>query len=78
MSKRTSPSAAEKAEAQTYRKPRADIYTLLLSLAMIALIVASTMLWLTMSEYNKEIKLTDTERPSIASGILDKEQGRAR
>ena len=56
MSKRTSPSAAERAEPQVYRKPRADIYTLLLSIALIALILASVALWMVMNQYNKEIK----------------------
>ena len=58
MSKRASPtpSAAERAEPQVYRKPRADVYTVLLSIALIAVAIAATVLWLTMGQYHDEIK----------------------
>lgn len=50
------PSAAERAEPQVYRKPRADVYTVLLSIALIAIGIAATALWLTMAQYKYEIK----------------------
>jgi hypothetical protein len=43
------------AEPQIYRKPRADIYTVMLSVALIAVALAATALWMTMNEYNKMI-----------------------
>jgi hypothetical protein len=46
---------AKQAEAQVYRKPRADIYTVMLSIALIAVALAATALWMTMNEYNKMI-----------------------
>lgn len=52
MSKRASPpSAAEQAEPQVYRKPRANVYTVLLSIALIAVGIAATALWLAMAQY---------------------------
>jgi hypothetical protein len=50
------PKPAERAEPQVYRKPRADVYTVLLSLALIAVATAATVLWLTMAQYHYEIK----------------------
>ena len=44
------------AESQVYRKPRADIYTVMLSIALIVAALAATALWMTMSEYHYEIK----------------------
>jgi hypothetical protein len=59
MSKRASPAnPAEPAEPQVYRKPRADVYTVLLSIALIAVGIAATALWLTMAQYKYEIKAT--------------------
>jgi hypothetical protein len=49
-------SRAKPAEPQVYRKPRADIYTVMLSVALIAAALASTALWMTMGEYHNEIK----------------------
>jgi hypothetical protein len=57
MSKRVSPpSAVEQAEPQVYRKPRADVYTVLLSIALIAIGIAAAALWMTMAQYKYEIK----------------------
>jgi hypothetical protein len=55
------PSAAKAAAAgaapQEYRKPRADIYTVLLVVALLMLILATTALWMTMKEdYDNMIK----------------------
>ena len=47
---------AELAQTQVYRKPRADIYTVLLTIALSALVIGSGVLWATMFDYNKEIK----------------------
>jgi hypothetical protein len=49
------PKPAKVAEPQVYRKPRADIYTVMLSVALIAVAIAATALWMTMNEYNKMI-----------------------
>jgi hypothetical protein len=48
-------SRAKSAEPQVYRKPRADIYTVMLSIALITVAIAATALWMTMNEYNKMI-----------------------
>jgi len=56
MSKQ-SQAPAKSAAAEEYRKPRADVYTLLLVVALIALLVGTAALWMTMKEnYNNEIK----------------------
>ncbi len=55
MSKRT-PNPAKSDAAQEYRKPRADVYTVLLVIAIAMLVVGTMMLWWTMKEYNYEIK----------------------
>jgi heme-binding NEAT domain protein len=47
---------AKPAEPQVYRKPRADIYTVMLSIALIVAALAATALWMTMSDYHYEIK----------------------
>jgi hypothetical protein len=49
MSKRK-PAPAKPAAPQEYRKPRADIYTLLLVVALLALILGTAALWMTMKE----------------------------
>ena len=43
-------------EPQVYRKPRADIYTVMLSIALIAVALAAAGLWMTMGDYHYEIK----------------------
>jgi hypothetical protein len=56
MSKRTS-SPAKADVAQEYRKPRADVYTVLLVIALLAILVATGALWMTMKDdYNNDIK----------------------
>jgi hypothetical protein len=56
MFKRSSPSAVETAEPQVYRKPKADIYTLMLSIALIVIVLATCVLWMVMKVYNYETK----------------------
>ena len=60
MSKRTQnppKSAASQTGPQEYRKPQADVYTVLLVVALAMLITATVALWMTMKEdYNNEIK----------------------
>ena len=60
MSKRTSPksakSAASRAVPQEYRKPRADVYTVLLVVALIAIALGTAALWMTMKDYEYMIK----------------------
>ena len=62
MSKRTSPksaksSAAQAAAPQEYRKPQADVYTVLLVVALIAIALGTAALWMTMKEdYEYTIK----------------------
>jgi hypothetical protein len=57
MSKQSSPSTTEKAEPQVYRKPQADVYTVMLSIALIVIILATVVLWRgVMKDYNYEIK----------------------
>jgi len=54
-----SESAAEPVEpvqAQVYRKPRADVYTVLLSIALLAVILAAVSLWMVMRDYGYTIK----------------------
>jgi hypothetical protein len=56
MSKRTQ-SPAKTAAPEEYRKPRADVYTVLLVVALIAVLLATAVLWMTMKEdYHNEIK----------------------
>ena len=55
MSKRTQ-SSAKSAAPQEYRKPRADVYTLLLVVALMILILATAALWKTMDDYQDLIK----------------------
>ncbi len=56
MSKRASASTAKETEPRIYRKPRADVYTVMLSIALIAVSIAATALWLVMGQYHNEIK----------------------
>ncbi len=48
--------AAKPAESQVYRKPKADIYTVMLSIALIVAALAATALWMTMADYHYETK----------------------
>ena len=60
MSKRTqSPLSRRPRQAapQEYRKPQADVYTVLLVVALAMLVIATAALWMTMKDdYNNEIK----------------------
>jgi ferric-dicitrate binding protein FerR (iron transport regulator) len=60
MSKRTrNPArpAATEAASREYRKPRADVYTVLLVVALLMLLLGTAALWMRMKEdYNYEIK----------------------
>jgi hypothetical protein len=49
-------SATAQAVTQEYRKPQADLYTLLLVVALLMLILATAILWMTMKEYDYQIK----------------------
>ena len=57
MSKRTPKPAKPAATAQEYRKPRADVYTVLLFVAVTMLAFGAAALWMLMKDdYNSEIK----------------------
>ena len=59
MSKRTqnpAKSAATQAGPQEYRKPRADVYTVLLVVALLIILLATAVLWMTMNKYDDMIK----------------------
>jgi len=43
-------------QAPRYRKPRADLYTMLLLIAWLAILLGTLMLYLEMKEYNFEFK----------------------
>ena len=43
-------------EAPLYRKPQADVYTVLLVIALLGLILATSVLWLVMGQYDYSIK----------------------
>jgi hypothetical protein len=43
-------------EVHVYRKPRADVYTMLLVIALLALIVGILALYAYMAEYNMDFK----------------------
>lgn len=45
-----------KAEAVVYRKPRANVFTVLLIISLLALILGTTLLWMDMAKYNYEFK----------------------
>jgi hypothetical protein len=49
MSKQKQPAAKPQA-VQEYRKPRADVYTVLLVVALLALLLATAALWMSMKE----------------------------
>lgn len=48
--------AAENSAPQVYRKPRADVFTMLLVIALIAIITATVVLWQLMADYEYKIK----------------------
>ena len=50
------PKAVPQAAPEEYRKPRADVYTVLLVVALLMLVSATVALWMTMKEYNHMIK----------------------
>jgi hypothetical protein len=47
----TPKSAVAQAATQEYRKPQADVYTVLLVVALLMLITATVALWMTMKDY---------------------------
>ncbi len=51
-----SPAASAKKTGGPYRKPRADVYTVLLIIAMIALLVGILCLWAEMDAYEWKLK----------------------
>ena len=55
MSSQASPSTSD-SEAPLYRKPQADVYTVLLVIALLSLILATSVLWLVMGQYDYSIK----------------------
>jgi hypothetical protein len=63
---------AAPAEPQVYRKPAADVYTVLLSIALIALAIATTSLWMVMRGYDYTIKGGPSptwNRPAAPAGL---------
>lgn len=48
--------AGENSGPQVYRKPRADIFTMLLVIALLAIITATVVLWQLMAEYEYKFK----------------------
>ncbi len=56
MSTPTSPKFDEQPEAPRFRKPRADVYTVLLVISLLAIILATVVLWLVMQTYDYKIK----------------------
>ena len=56
MSTPTSAKAGKQPVSQFYRKPRADVYTVLLVVALLAIILATVVLWQMMGEYENKIK----------------------
>ncbi len=48
--------AAPEAASQEYRKPRADVYTVLLVVALLIIVLATVFLWMSMKEYDYMIK----------------------
>jgi hypothetical protein len=59
----TSPKSSDEPVQQFYRKPRADVFTVLLVIALLAIILATTVLWLVMQDY--QYKLKDGPRPVV-------------
>ena len=56
MSTQLSPKSSDPSGEQVYRKPRADVYTVLLLIALIALILATVALWALMGDYDNKFK----------------------
>jgi hypothetical protein len=55
---------------QLYRKPRADVLTVLLVIAFLAILLATLALWQTMKDYNYKLKGGPSvlrERPAASS-----------
>lgn len=50
------PKSSNDAAGGTYRKPRADLYTILLVIALLAILTAILFLYLHMQSYNFELK----------------------
>jgi hypothetical protein len=74
MSKRKT-SRGKSAVAQEYRKPQADIYTLLLVIALLMLIIATTMLWRTMKDYDYIFKGGPNPTWHLPAPALDPQRG---
>ena len=51
-----SPAKSSNAPGGNFRKPRADLYTVLLVIALLAILVAIIFLYLYMQSYNFEVK----------------------
>jgi hypothetical protein len=51
-----SPAKSSNTPGGAYRKPRADLYTILLVIALLAILVAILFLYLHMQTYNFEVK----------------------
>ena len=77
MSKRTPKAKAAKPAAaaaapQEYRKPQADVYTVLLVVALLIVVIATTFLWMTMKEdYNYDIKGAPNPDRAVTSTLFD-------
>ncbi|MGO9108994.1 MAG: hypothetical protein ACLP9L_07155 [Thermoguttaceae bacterium] len=59
MSKRSqslAKSVAPQTAPQEYRKPRADVYTVVLVVALLMILFGTAALWMTMKEYDYMIK----------------------
>lgn len=63
-------SSDESSAAPQYRKPRADVYTVLLVLALLALIVGILCLWGENAEYEWKYKGGPTVSASVGSFAL--------
>jgi hypothetical protein len=50
------PQAVEPSEPQIYRRPVADVYTVMLSVGLVATILATVALWMVMKDYDYAIK----------------------
>ena len=48
--------ASSQAASQEYRKPRADVYTVLLVVALMIIVLATVALWMTMKDNDYMIK----------------------
>ena len=56
MSTPTSPKSSDESAPQFYRKPRADVFTVLLVIALMAILLATIVLWMVMQTYEYKIK----------------------